>query len=213
MVWVAGLSVAASGCGSLSPFAPPLEWPVFPLERIQEPVLAPARAAQVIADFDRPGHRTNANLPFGAWNGDPGDPTQFCRVRLQDAERIGTAGFGLMIEYDVESPNPAYNGFWLKLPEVPLAAFGALSFWIKGDAQAGFTRRLRLELKDRAHVAGFQLEGITAEWTQVHLPLRVFAGIEALRTATEFVIVFDDETATEKVGTVYLDYLMFEPAL
>ena len=175
--------------------------------------MTPARAAQVIADFDRPGHRTNADLPFGAWNGDPGDPTQFCRVRLQEAQRMGTAGFGLMIEYDVESPNPAYNGFWLKLPDVPLAAFGALSFRIKGDAQRGFTRRVRLELKDRAHVAGFQLEGITAEWTQVHVPLRAFAGIEALRMATEFVIVFDDETATEKVGAVYLDDLMFEPAL
>ena len=203
--------MVASGCGRLSPFAPPLEWPSLPLERAQEPVVAPARAAQIIADFDRPGHQTNAGLSYGAWNSDPGDPTQFCRVRLVDAQRVGASGFGLMIEYDVESPNPAYNGFWLKLPEVPLAAFGALSFSIKGDAQRGFTRRLRLELKDRSHVAGFQLEGITAEWTQVQVPLRAFAGIEALRTATEFVIVFDDETVTEKVGTVYLDHLTFEP--
>ncbi|MDP3704099.1 MAG: hypothetical protein Q8R78_06900 [Candidatus Omnitrophota bacterium] len=213
LAWLAGAAVVVSGCGSLSPFAEPLEWPSFPLHRTQEPAapVSPAIAPHVIADFNRPGHRTNDDLSYGAWNSDPGDPTQSCRVRLVDTERVGPEGFGLLIDYDVESPNPAYNGFWLKLPEVPLAAFGALSFSIKGDAQRGFTRRLRLELKDRSHVAGFQLEGITAEWTQVQVPLRAFAGIEALRRATEFVIVFDDETVTEKVGTVYLDNLTFEP--
>ena len=214
MARVAGLAVVASGCGSLSPFAAPLEWPSFPIERAQEQEsVSPARAPEVIADFDRPGHRTNAGLPYGAWNSDPGDPTQFCRVRLVDAEHMGPSGFGLMIEYDVESPNPAYNGFWMKLPDVPLAAFDALSFAVKGDAQRGFTRRLRLELKDRSHVARFQLENIEPEWKIVRVPLRAFDGIEALRAATEFVIVFDEETVTEKVGTVYFDDLVFEPAL
>jgi hypothetical protein len=170
-----------------------------------------AATPQVLADFNRSGHRTNADLPFGAWNSDPGDATQFCRVRLVDTERMGTAGYGLLIEYDVESPNPAYNGFWMKLPEVPLAAYRTVSFAIKGDAQRGFTRRLRLELKDRTHIARFTLDGLDAHWKQVRIPLQAFEGIEALRAATEFVIVFDDETVTEKVGTVYLDDLMLEP--
>jgi len=176
-------------------------------------VVAPATVPRVIADFNRPGHRTNAGLPYGAWNSDPGDPTQFCRVRLMETERIGPAGFGLMIEYDVESPNPAYNGFWLKLPDVPLAAYHTVSFAVKGDAPRGFTRRLRLELKDRSHVARFLLDGIEAQWKQFRIPLNAFEGIETLRAATEFVIVFDEETVTEKVGTVYLDDLVFEPAL
>ena len=210
MVWVAGFAVAASGCGSLSPFTAPLEWPSLPIERAQEAAV-PASAPEVIADFNRPGHRTNAGLPLGAWNSDPGDPTQFCRARLVETERMGPEGFGLMIEYDVESPNPAYNGLWMKLPEVPLAAFGVLSFAIKGDAQRGFTRRVWLELKDRSHVARFRLEGIEADWRTLRVPLREFTGIETLRAATEFVIVFDDETVTEKVGTIYLDDLMLEP--
>ena len=48
---------------------------------------------------------------------------------------------------------------------------------------------------------------------RVRVPLSAFDGIEALGPATEFVIVFDEETVTEKTGTVYLDDLMFEPAL
>jgi len=112
----------------------------------------------------------------------------------------------------VESPNPAYNGFWLKLPDVPLAAYRTLSFAIKGDPQRGFTRRMRLELKDQSHVARFPLAGIEAQWKLFRVPLNAFEGIETLRTATEFVIVFDEETVTEKVGTVYLDHLTFEPA-
>ena len=203
----------ASGCGSLSPFAEPLEWPAFPIQRAQEPVLPvlPVLAPQVIADFNHPGHRTNADLPFGAWNSDPGDPTQSCRVRLVDTERMGQEGFGLLIEYDVESPNPAYNGFWLKLPNVPLGSFETLSFDIKGEASRGFTRRLRLELKDRSHVARFQLDNIEAQWKRVRVPLSAFDGIEALGPATELVIVFDEETVTERTGTVYLDNLMLEP--
>ena len=204
----------ASGCGSLSPFAEPLEWPAFPIQRAQEPAppVLPALAPQVIADFNHPGHRTNADLPFGAWNSDPGDPTQFCRVRLVDTERMGQEGFGLLIEYDVESPNPAYNGFWLKLPNVPLRSFGTLSFDIKGEASRGFTRRLQLELKDRSHVARFQLEDIEAQWKHVRVPLGAFDGIGALGPATELVIIFDEETVTEKTGTVYLDNLMLEPS-
>ena len=94
---------------------------------------------------------------------------------------------------------------------MPLAAYRTLSFEIKGDPQRGFTRRLRLELKDRSRVAQFPLDGIEAQWKLFRIPLNAFDGFETLRAATELVIVFDEETVTEKVGTVYLDNLTFEP--
>lgn len=166
----------------------------------------------VIADFNRAGHRTNAGDAFGAWHSDPGDRTQFCRIRLVDHERVGPQGFGLMLEYDVDSPNPAYGGFWMKITQVAVRAFGAVTFDIKGDAARGFTRQLWMELKDGTRVARFRLEGITASWKRMRIPLREFDGITRLRNVTEFVIVIDDETATVQEGALYLDNVVFEPA-
>ena len=201
------------GCASTSSW----RWPAWP-EPSRRPLRGsyeqelPPHAPLIIADFDLPKHVTNVGTPFGAWNSDPGDATQFCRVRLVDTQRVGNAGYSLMLEYDVESPNPAYNGVWMKLPPVSLAVFEALSFSIKGDAAHGFTKRLRLELKGHSHVARFQLDGITAEWQHVRIPLRSFEGIRQVKEATEFVIVFDEETVTEPVGVLYLDNVAFEPA-
>jgi len=180
------------------------------LIRAQEPV-SRATDPALLADFNLSGHRTNAGLPFGAWDSDPGDATQQCRVRLLDSVRVGEAGYGLMIEYDVDSPNPAYNGFWMKLPEVPLARYDVLALTIKGDASRGFTRRLWLELKDHDRVARFLLEDVTSEWTRRRIPLRAFTDIRHVRTATEFVLVFDVDTVTATQGTVYLDDVALEP--
>lgn len=164
----------------------------------------------LLADFDRGGHRTNTGEPFGAWEGDPGDRTQSCRVRLVSEERVGQDGFGLMLEYDVESPNPAFNGFWMKLPRLAVREFDTLTFHIKGDAPRGFTRRLWVELKSPSRAARFRLEGIEPSWQRVQIPLGQFDGIARLRELTEFVIVFDDHTVTEPVGAIYLDNVALE---
>jgi len=199
------LLAGGQGCATLYP-------PYRPsLIRAQEPIVRATDPA-LLADFNLTGHRTNAGLPFGAWDSDPGDATQSCRIRLEAGTRVGDDGYGLMIEYDVESPNPAYNGFWMKLPDVPLARYETLSLMVKGEAERGFTRRLWLELKDRDRVARFLLEGITSEWTPMRIPLREFTGIRNIRTANELVLVFDDETVTTKVGTLYLDNIVLEPA-
>lgn len=169
------------------------------------------RLPLIVAAFDVPGHQTHAGDAFGAWEGDPGDRTQSCRVRLVDTPRVGDQGFSLMVEYDVDSPNPAYNGLWMKLPHVRLRDYEALAFKIKGDPERGFTQRVTLELKGNSRVARFLLEGIQSEWKQVRIPLRAFDDIRGLWEATEFVVVFEDQSLTERVGTLYLDNIVFEP--
>lgn len=166
----------------------------------------------ILADFNQGGWRTNHGDPFGTWDHDPEDRTQFCHARLVEEPRIGAAGYSLMMDYDVQSPNPAFNGFWMKLPSVPLRNFRTLTLAIKGDATREFTKRLKLELKDGRQVADFILDGIQTEWVQMRVPLRAFRNIEHLRTVTEFVIVFDDATVTKPVGTLYLDEVAFEAA-
>jgi len=56
------------------------------------------------------------------------------------------------------------------------------------------------------------LGGIEAKWIEMRIPLQAFRGIEKVKTATEFVVVFDDETVTEPVGTLYVENIMFDTA-
>lgn len=183
----------------------------------QPMVVSPQPPAAVlpllVADFNQPGWYTNTGHPFGAWQGDPGDPTQFFRARLVESPRVGDSGYSLQLEYDAESPNPAYGGFWMKLGGVALRPYRTLSFVIKGDADRGFTTRLKVELKDRTHAATYELHGITGAWTRMRIPLKAFVGIEKLRQAEEFVLVLDQATITQRTGTLYLEDLVLENAL
>lgn len=174
---------------------------------------SPERSTRLlVADFNQPGWRTNLGDPFGSWDHDPGDQTQFCRVRLVEMPRVGTEGYSLQLDYDEDSPNPAYNGFWMKLPSIPLRQFRTLSLTIMGEGSRGFTKRVKLELKDGKDVADYVLEGIEAQWIEMRIPLRAFRGIEKVHKVTELVLVFDDETVTEPVGTLYLENVAFDVA-
>ena len=172
----------------------------------------PSAGVLRVAGFDQGGWRTNLGDPFGTWDHDPEDRTQFCRARLVEEPRVGTSGYSLMLDYDVQSPNPAFNGFWMKLPNLPLNRFQALSFSVKGDPERDFTRRIKLELKSKRRSAVYILDGIQSEWVRIRIPLHEFRDIEKIRSAAEFVIVFDDQTVTQPVGTLYLDEVAFESA-
>ena len=175
----------------------------------------PAAAGQriidlVIADFDQSGFVNNLGEPFGAWDRDPRDLTQFCRIQLVDQPRIGATGHSLRVDYDVDSPNPAYNGLWMKLPSLPLGQLKSLRFAVRGDAARGCTRRLKVELKDDRHAAVYVLDGIGPSWVRMRIPLNAFRDIERLHAIKEFVLVFDDQTVTTRTGTLYLDEVAFE---
>ena len=164
----------------------------------------------VIADFDQPGFVDNLGEPFGAWDRDPRDLTQFCRIQLVDAPRIGERGYSLRVEYDVDSPNPAYNGLWMKLPSLPLGELQSLRLAIRGDAARGYTRRVKVELKDDRHSAVYVLDGIGPCWVRMRIPLNAFRDVERLHAIKEFVLVFDDRTVTRRTGTLYLDDVVLE---
>ena len=168
-------------------------------------------ATMLVDDFNR-GEKPNAlGGDFGAWDKDPSDPTQTCTIAFDKANAFGGVGYALRLDYDVDSPNPAYNGFWMKLEGIDISQYKKLSFFIKGDAEKGFTPQIKLELKNsKKEVGRYLLKGITDKWQQVSIPLSEFVGLTDLKGMTEFVIVFDDITSTVKVGTIYIDEITFE---
>ena len=171
---------------------------------------AASAATLLVDDFNR-GEKPNAlGGDYGAWNKDESDPTQKCTNSFDKPNAYGGAGYALKLDYDVDSPNPAYNGFWMKLQGTNVTGYKSLVLYVKGDAGRGYTAQIKLELKNGSEVGKYILKGLTDDWQQVSIPLKEFAGLSDLSGLTEFVVVFDDLTSTKKVGTIYLDEISFE---
>jgi hypothetical protein len=116
----------------------------------------------------------------------------------------------MRLDYDVDSPNPAYNGFWSKLEGVDASDYNKLVMWVKGDADKGFTKVFKIELKNDAGETGrFYVTNVTDQWSKVEIPLDRVAGLTDFSSLTEFVIVFEDRIATDKEGTIWIDDIYF----
>ena len=164
-------------------------------------------ATLLVADFDSGSKPNNIGGDFGAWNKDEADQTQGCKNDFDANVKHGDKGFSTRLDYDVDSPNPAYNGFWMKLQSTDISKYDKLSFWVKGDETAGFSAKIKLELKNgKGEVGRYMVTTVTKDWQEIVIPLSQFAGLTDLTSMTEFVIVFDDMTcAAKKQGTIYID--------
>ncbi len=165
----------------------------------------------VVADFDTGDKPNNLGGDFGAWDKDPNDDTQGTEMSFEANDALSDpAGYCLRLDYDVDSPNPAYNGFWMKMNGEDVSNYNTLKFYLKGDAKAGFTKRIKIELKDMTNKPSpYILSGITEEWKQYSIPLEKFRRINDWKSMNEIVFVFDDINSSPKTGTVYLDHVSF----
>jgi len=162
-----------------------------------------------VADFDSGSKPNNLGGDFGAWNRDETDLTQMCVDSFSSEVKYGDKGYSLKLAYDVDSPNPAYNGFWTKLQNQNLSDYKELVFFVKGDEEKGFTPRFKVELKNPTQVASFLVTGVTSEWQKVVVPFQKFKAITDWSQMTEFVVVFDDLTSNPKEGVIYIDDIYF----
>ena len=147
---------------------------------------------------------------FGSWNKDPADFTQGCTEAFDSANRHGDSGFAMKLEYSVDSKNPAYNGFWMALPNIDVSGYDNLAFWVKGDAKTGYTTVFKIELKNAGKQIGrYYATNVTDQWQEVVIPLSEFKGLTDTSNLTEFVVVFEDRIASNKKGVIYIDDVRF----
>lgn len=173
----------------------------------------PLNAGQlVIADFDTGDKPNNLGGDFGAWNKDPEDATQSCNMSFETDDALkDPAGYALKLDYDVDSPNPAYNGVWMKLDGQNASNFNTLSFYVRGEGLNNFTKRIKLEIKDSAkNSSPYIVSGITESWQKIEVPFDRFKKIKDWSSLSEFVVVFDDMNSDPKQGTILLDQITFE---
>ena len=97
-------------------------------------VAADSGTELVVADFDTGDKPNNIGGDFGAWDKDPNDDTQGTQLTFEPDDALGDqAGYAIRLDYDVDSPNPAYNGFWMKLNGEDATAYA-----YRGKGDVGF---------------------------------------------------------------------------
>lgn len=166
----------------------------------------------VVSDFDTGDKPNNLGGDFGAWDKDPNDESQGCQMSFAEDDALGDkAGYSIRLDYDVDSPNPAYNGFWMKVNGADVTPYNAITFFIKGDVEAGFTKRVKMELKDKTNKpSAYIVSGVTEKWQKVAIPLNKFRRIEDWKSLNEIVFVFDDINSNPKAGSILVDQISFE---
>lgn len=189
-------------------------WVTAPLAIAADEAASPAGDASaelVIADFDTGDKPNNVGGDFGGWDKDPNDDTQGTQMSFEPDDAKGDpAGYSIRLDYDVDSPNPAYNGFWMKVNGEDVSAYNTINFYVKGDEKAGFTKRVKIELKDMTNKPSpYIVANITNEWQKISIPIEKFRRITDWAHMNEFVIVFDDINSSPKKGTIFFDHLTF----
>ncbi|MEW6362422.1 MAG: hypothetical protein ACK42A_08290 [Pyrinomonadaceae bacterium] len=173
-------------------------------------VFSQAGQSVLVADFNKTNSISNIGTDFGTWDKDPADPTQGCRMKfVRDDSSLDPKGHSLRLEYDVDSPHPAFNGFWLKLGGRKAADFRTLSFSIKGDGESGFPESVKIEIKTTGGKAlSLYIHGIKGEWQTFDIMLEPLANIG--ERISEFTIVFEDTVTRPKVGAILLDQILLK---
>lgn len=165
-----------------------------------------AEGTLVIADFNSWEEVNNLGGLFGPWSRNPDDPTQGCRIEITDDDKRGEKGLSLRLIYNVDSPTQAFNGMWTFLQEKDFTPYKYLVMYIRGDREAGFTPRFKIELKNKQKEVGrYVVTGITDQWQQFVIPLRSFKGITNFKVMKELTVTFDDMRCSPKVGELYID--------
>ena len=179
---------------------------------------SPRLPAAVIADFDKGSMINNLGGESGTWEKDPADNAQSIDASVDNETRRGNSGSSLKLEYDVNSPKDAINGFWTQLGGFDASAYDHFEFWVKGDTKKGYPTVFKVEFKkvqedreghEEEIKTSYIASGVTGDWQKVSIPLNVMNGILDWRGMREMVITFEKKRVDTPEGTLYFDDFAF----
>jgi len=174
---------------------------LFPLTI--HPDYAAAEKIQRIETFDykeMPSH-------IGAWEHHVLDSEQSIRIELVNEDAANKKdGGALAIHFDVDSPNPAIVGCWIKLQNQNLSGFDALHFSLRSGGGERFRGSVAVQFTDEGNrKASYLVSGIKREWKEYRVPLKKFPRIRDWTKVKEFELIIDDTNAVPKEGTLLID--------
>jgi len=143
---------------------------------------------------------------IGTWEHNVLDSNQGIRIALinQNAAKK-EGGKALAIDFDVDSPNPAMVGVWIKLENQDLSSFNTLHFSLKSEGRR-FRGSVAVQFTDSLYrKAAYLVSNVQEEWKEYRIPLKKFARIANWSQVKEFEIIIDDMNAIPKEGTLLID--------
>ncbi|MBN1899216.1 MAG: hypothetical protein JW827_10585 [Spirochaetes bacterium] len=165
---------------------------------------------QLMIDDFNIKNKNNLKGDVNPWDFKPEDDSQICRIRYNRQNKMGNKGFAIQIDYDVDSPNQAFNGFYSDLRGIDASGYNKVIFYVKGNKDKGFTSVFKVELKNNSGQTGYAyVRGVSDQWQKIVIALDDFKGLSDLSSMKEFTVVFVDSEVTEKVGTLYMENLYF----
>ncbi|MDP8216260.1 MAG: glucoamylase family protein [Candidatus Kaelpia imicola] len=166
----------------------------------------------LLSHFNEKENKTNLG-EFGAWDKAPNDYSQSCYDSFSPLTYVGSRGYSLRIDYDVDSPSSAFNGVWFDLGAADLSKYKQLVIWAKGDTDRGYTKDFKIEVQSSQGRRGaYYITGLSDSWQEYLIDLDQFVGISEWDSMRKLVIVFEDWKATQKEGTIYIDDIYFTAA-
>lgn len=172
----------------------------------------------MIADFDRGMMVNNLQGECGTWEARPEDKMQGINAVLDKDVKVGEAGYSLKLEYSVDSPMNAVNGFWTQLRSFDASPYDHFEFWVKGDKAEGCTTLFKIEFKkfqkdkeghDETIKGSYIAKGVTDKWQKISVPLNVMNGILDWKDIVELVITFEKRRVDKPKGVLYFDDFAF----
>jgi len=173
----------------------------------------------IVDDFDRGQGPNSLGGKAEFWKLDPMAPYTGCVAEYNSENKIGDTGYALKLIYDVDYKDRAACAYSQPLEGRDLRPYNCLSFYIKGDAAAGFTSRMKLELWDTNNVViVYFITGITDQWQKIIIPFDEFKGILSRWDSPKRIgFVFENRQdfyqnlgITNTKGVIYMDNLAFE---
>lgn len=172
----------------------------------------------VIADFSSDSLINNLGGESGAWERNPEDNMQWVNASLDNDIIHGKSGASLKLEYSVNSPNDAVNGFWTQLRNLDASPYDHFEFWVKGDDKKRFTTTFKIEFNkiqkdneghDETIRGSFVVKEVTNDWQKISIPLNVMNGILDWRDIKELIVTFEKRRVDKPEGMLYFDDFTF----
>lgn len=170
----------------------------------------------IIADFNNGARVNNLGGYIGTWGKEVPGKAQGVKLSFAADESTGLpSGKCLQLSYDVGAPGEdcswlfLKHGLFMKLESADFSRYDTLNISVRGDASAGFDKRMRIDLKDFSgkQTSYYMICGISDRWQNFSIPLDRFRMISDWSHLDELRVVFQGIINRPKTGRVYLDHL------
>ncbi len=115
----------------------------------------------------------------------------------------------IRVKYNLKQPYPQVTDFSIKIPQVNIDKYKALSFSIRG-LEEGYPDVVKIVLKNkRNEISFFHIQGVKLKWNRYNIPFSEFHNITDWMSLDEVSFVLEGWNVAKKKGIILIDDVCF----